>query len=164
MIGIEQQMKRETPIFAARLTPHRSLGRTGFIILMAFVGVTCFISGMLFLVMGAWPVFGFFGLDALLIWFAFKMNYRDGRAWEEVAVWKDEVEFRQFSPSGRPTIHQFNPFWTRFRIDRHDEIGITRMALVDRDREVDIGMFLNPLDRESFADAFRHALSKAKSG
>jgi uncharacterized membrane protein len=154
----------EEPLFAARLTPYRSLGKTGFVVLMAFVAVTCFISGMLFLVIGAWPVFAFFGLDVLLIWLAFKMNYRSGRAWEEIAVWKHQLEFRQFSPSGKATIHEFNPYWTRFRIDRHDEIGITRMCLVDREREIDVGAFLNPLDRQSFADAFGAALAEAKAG
>lgn len=153
---------RTEPIFAARLTPHRSLGRTGFVLLMAFVAVTCFMSGMLFLVVGAWPVFFFFGLDVLLIWGAFKLNYRSGRAWEEISVWKDELELRRFSPAGKPTIHSFNPFWTRFQIDRHDEIGITRMALVERGRSVDVGSFLNPVDRESFAEAFGLALAKAK--
>lgn len=160
----EEHIIEDEPIFAARLTPYRSLGSTGFMLLMVFVGVTCFVSGMLFLAIGAWPVFGFFGLDVLLIWFAFKMSYRSGKAWEEIAVWKHQLEFRQISPSGKVIIHEFNPFWTRFTVDRHDEIGITRMSLADRNRTVDIGMFLNPLDRESFAEAFRHALAKAKTG
>jgi len=154
----------DEPIFAARLTPYRSLGRAGYLFLMAFVGATCFISGMLFLVIGAWPVLGFFGLDILLVWLAFKLSYRSGRAWEEIAVWKHQLEFRQFSPSGKPTIHEFNPYWTRFKVDRHDEIGITRMLLVDRKREIDVGSFLNPLDRESFAEAFGAALTKARTG
>ncbi len=153
----------DNPIFAARLSPYRSLGRTGFILLMSFVAVTCFVSGMLFLVVGAWPVFFFFGLDAFLIWLAFKMSYRSGRAWEEVAVWKHELELRQFTPSGKRTVHTFNPFWARFVVDRHDEIGITRMSLVERGRSVDIGMFLNPVDRESFAEAFSEALARARA-
>jgi len=152
------------PIFAARLTPYRSLGPTGFRVLMAFVIATCLVSGLLFFALGAWPVFGFFGLDALLIWFAFKMNYRSGRAVEEVAIWRDALEIRKIAPSGRARIHKLNPFGTRFRVDRHDEIGITRMVLASRNSELDIGSFLNPADRESFASAFAQALAKAKAG
>jgi uncharacterized membrane protein len=152
------------PIFAARLTPHRSLGPKGFRLLMLFVVATCFFSGMIFLTIGAWPVFGFFGLDALLIWLAFKLNYRSGRASEEVAIWRDALEVRKFAPSGKMKIHQFNPFGIRFVVERHDEIGITSMSLATRDSSLVIGSFLNPADRESFARAFAQALARAKSG
>ena len=153
----------QPPIFAARLTPYRSFGRTGFMVLMGFVAVTCFMSGILFINIGAWPVFGFIGLDAFLIWGAFKLSYHSGKAFEEIAVWKHELEFREFSPTGKVKIHKFNPFWTRFRVDRHDEIGITKMVLSEKGRELSIGSFLNPHDRESFAAAFGSALVKARS-
>ncbi len=157
-------MSPDDPIFAARLTPYRSLGNTGFWILMGFICVTCFMSGILFLVIGAWPVFIFFGLDVLLIWGAFKLNYRSGKAYEEIAVWKHELEFRQIAPSGKMKVHKLNPFWTKFQIDRHEEIGITKMLLIERGALFDIGSFLNPQDRESFARAFGLALAKAKAG
>ena len=117
----EKSSVDETPMFAARLTPYRSLSAKGFILLMCFVGVTCFISGMLFLAIGAWPVFGFFVLDAFLIWLAFKMNYRSARGYEEIAVWPHKVKVRRFNAAGRVTEHVFNPMWTRFRVDRHEE-------------------------------------------
>ena len=63
-------------LFSALLTPHRSLNRTGFLVLMAFVSVVSFVAGIAFLVMGAWPVFGFFGLDVLVIYWAFRINFR----------------------------------------------------------------------------------------
>ena len=34
--------------------------------------------------MGAWPVFGFFGLDVLLIYWAFRLNFRAPRATEDI--------------------------------------------------------------------------------
>ena len=37
-------------------------------ILMAIFGGVSFITGMAFLLMGAWPIFGFFGLDVLLLY------------------------------------------------------------------------------------------------
>jgi uncharacterized membrane protein len=154
----------DNPVFAARLTPYRSLGPKGFKILMAFVAASCLISGLLFLAIGAWPVFGFFGLDAFLIWLAFRLNYRSGRMAEEVEIWQHELRLRKIAASGKVVTHVLNPFWTRFVVDRHDEFGITRMTLQSRERLIDIGSFLNPLDRESFADAFSHALSRVKSG
>jgi uncharacterized membrane protein len=54
-------------LFSARLTPHRSLNRTGFVVLMAFLSIVSFATGIAFWLMGAWPVFGFFGLDVLVL-------------------------------------------------------------------------------------------------
>jgi uncharacterized membrane protein len=150
------------PCFSARLFPHRSLSQRNFAILLALVGVLCLSSGLVFLSLGAWPVFGFLGLDVLLLWLAFKLNYRSGRAFEEVAVWPHNVLVRKVSPAGKVHEHSFNPFWTKFRIDRHEEIGITRMFLSGEGRELDIGSFLNPVDRESFAAAFGQALATVK--
>ena len=67
-------------LFSALLTPHRSLNRTGFLVLMTFIGAVSFIAGMAFLLMGAWPVLGFFGLDVLAIYWAFRINFRSARA------------------------------------------------------------------------------------
>lgn len=154
----------EEPVFAARLTPHRSLGPAGFAILMVFVAGSCFISGILFIAVGAWPVFFFFGLDAFLIWLAFRLNYRSGKISEEIEIWRDELRFRKIGASGKIVSHSLNPFWTRFVVDRHELAGITRMSLVGRNQSVDIGSFLNPQDRESFARAFSEALSRVKRG
>ena len=72
-------------LFAARLTPHRSLSRTGFVVLMAVASAISFGAGLVFLLMGAWPVFGFFGLDVLLIYWAFRINFRHARASEDIS-------------------------------------------------------------------------------
>ena len=53
----------EPTIFSAVITPHRSLGSIGFLVLMIVFGGVSFVTGIAFLLMGAWPVFGFFGLD-----------------------------------------------------------------------------------------------------
>ena len=152
-----------TPLFAARLFPHRSLTRSGFALLMGFVAVTCFLSGLLFWSIGAWPVMGFFGIDFLAIWLAFKLNYRSGQQVEEIAIWRDDLVVRRISPSGRIDEQRFNPVWTRFGVDRHDEIGITRMFLRGGGREITLGAFLNPIDRESFSREFGAALASVKS-
>ncbi|GIL02409.1 MAG: membrane protein [Alphaproteobacteria bacterium] len=152
------------PVFAARLFAHRSLGRGGYVALMAVIGGVCLAYGLFFLSIGAWPVMGFFGLDVLLVWAAFRLNYRAARAYEEVAVWPHDLRVRQVSAGGRVREHSFNPFWTRFRVDRHQAYGITRMLLTGEGRQLAIGGLLNPVDRESFATAFSTALSRVKGG
>lgn len=152
----------DEPIFQAMLTPYRSLGRRGFFWLMVFLCVLWLGTGAIFLSKGAWPVFGFFGLDILAIYIAFRLSYRAARAREEVTVSRTLLEIRKIAPSGRAREHLFNPFWAKFNVLRHDEIGITGMAVTSRGETVSIGGFLNPDDRESFANAFARALATAK--
>ncbi|MEM9330286.1 MAG: DUF2244 domain-containing protein [Pseudomonadota bacterium] len=156
-------MDNPKPDFVAELTPYRSLGRTGFFVLMIFVSVTCFLSGLMFLVMGAWPVFIFMALDVLIIWLAFQINYRSAKAKERISVGRHELKVEKVDPAGRMVEYVFNPFWTRFEVDRHKEIGITGMRLTSENKSLPIGAFLNPDDRESFALAFSSALIKAKN-
>ncbi|MGN7294109.1 DUF2244 domain-containing protein [Rhizobium sp. SAFR-030] len=152
----------EPPVFAAELTPHRSLGRRGFRVMLALSGGICLIYGIFFLATGAWPISFFFGLDFLLLWGAFWLNFRSGRAREEVTVSRTNVSIRKVSPAGRVEEHRFNPFWARFRVRRHHEFGITSMHVTGEGRLTDVGAFLNPDDRESFAKAFRGALATVK--
>jgi len=65
------------------LRPHRSLAPKGFATLMLLIAGISFVTGMMFVLAGAWPVIGFLGLDVLLIWLAFQLNYRAGahREW-----------------------------------------------------------------------------------
>lgn len=151
------------PLFAATLTPHRSLSPTGFVIFMALVGTASFISGIAFLLHGAWPVFGFFGLDVAAIYVAFRLNYRSGRAFEEIEMTHEQLVVRQVSPAGKAREFSFNPYWTRLLIERHPEWGITRLVLACRNERLSIGSFLNPDDRDSFGKAFTAALAQARS-
>lgn len=152
----------EEPIFRALLTPYRSLGRRGFLILMGFLSMLWLGTGAFFLAKGAWPVFGFFGLDVLAVYVAFRLSYRAARAREEVTVSRTALEILKVAPSGKARRHLFNPFWANFNVFRHDEIGITAMAVTSRGETVGIGGFLNPDDRESFASAFARALATAR--
>lgn len=152
----------DAPIFHALLTPHRSLGRRGFNTLMLGLGGISLVTGIGFIANGAWPVVGFFGLDVFLVWLAFKASYRSARAREEVQVTRTDLAIRQISPKGAVREAHYNPFWARFRVSRHEEIGITRMSVAGEGRVTEVGAFLNPDDRESFAAAFNRALLTAK--
>jgi uncharacterized membrane protein len=152
----------DQPVFAAELTPYRSLWKTGFRVVLAICGGVCLLYGAFFLATGAYPVGLFFGLDFLGLYFALKMSYRSGRAREEVTITPTDLSIRKFSAAGRMVEHRFNPFWARFRVRRHEEFGITGMYVTGEGRFTDIGSFLNPDDRESFAKAFRGALATVK--
>ena len=158
------QVPADPKIFAAIITPHRSLGPTGFLILMSCLGILSFVSGVIFVSIGAWPVFGFFGLDVLLVYFAFRANYRSARAYEEVTVTAAELTVRKVSHRGKVQQWTLNPLWVRLERIVHEEFGIERLFLVSHGRRVAIAGVLSPAEKASFARALTSALSEAKRG
>ncbi|MGH6642348.1 MAG: DUF2244 domain-containing protein [Bradyrhizobium sp.] len=151
-------------LFSARLTPHRSLNRTGFLVLMAFLCAVSFVAGLAFLLMGAWPVLGFFGLDVLVIYGAFRVNYRRGDASEEITVTPSELRVRRVSHRGHVVEWVLNPLWVQLDQKTHAEFGIEKLYLVSRGRRISIGSFLGPDEKASFAKALMAALQAAKRG
>jgi len=154
--------KFDTPIFEALLTPYRSLGQTGFRVLMGAMLCCWLFVCILFWSIGAWPIIGFFGLDVLMIYLAFRWNYRSANAREEISVSRAALHIRKYEASGKMTTYLFHPFWARFNVARKPDIGITAMRVESRTDSVPVGGFLNPDDRESFATAFGNALSEAR--
>lgn len=150
-------------IFAARLSPHRSLGPIGFNLLMMAIAGVSFVAGLAFWLMGAWPVVGFFGLDILLIQLAFRLNYRAARAYEHVEVTRDSLTVRKVSASGRARVYSFNPYWARLEIDRRPDRLISGLRIASHGNRLEIASFLGPEERESFSSAFSAALAQARS-
>ncbi len=151
-------------IFSAVITPHRSLGPRGFLIFMLCLGALSFISGVAFVMMGAWPVCGFFGLDVLLVYLAFRANYRTGRAYEEVTVTASELTLRKVNHRSGVREWTLNPVWVKLDRIVHQEFGIERLFLVSHGRRLPIAACLGPDEKESFARALSTALGEARRG
>jgi uncharacterized membrane protein len=154
----------EPVLFEALLTPHRSLNRTGFMLVMGFVTLVSFATGVAFLMMGAWPVFGFLGLDLLGIYVAFKINFRRARAREEISVTPSELRLRRISPKGHVMEWVLNPLWVQVDQVTHEEFGIEHLYLVSRGRRVSVGSFLGAEEKASFSKALRGAIATARRG
>jgi uncharacterized membrane protein len=151
-------------LFSALLTPHRSLNRTGFVVVMAFIGFVSFAAGVAFLLMGAWPVLGFFGLDVLAIWWAFRINFRHAKASEEIRITPSELRLRRVSHRGDVIEFVLNPLWVRLDQVSHEEYGIEKLYLVSKGRSVSIASFLGPDEKARFAKALTAALKAARRG
>jgi uncharacterized membrane protein len=151
-------------LFSALLTPHRSLSRTGFLVLMAFVIVVSFAAGTVFLLMGAWPVLGFFGLDVMLVYWAFRANFRHAKASEEITITPSELRVRRVSHRGHVVEWVLNPLWVRLDQKIHAEFGIEKLYLVSRGRRISIASFLGADEKASFARALTAALQAARRG
>jgi len=151
-------------LFSALLTPHRALSPNGFIALMVFFSVVSFAAGVVFWMLGAWPVFGFFGLDLLAIYLAFRINFRRGRATEEISMTPSELRVRRVSHRGHAVEWVLNPLWVRLEQIVHAEFGVERLYLVSSGRRVSIASFLGAEEKASFAKALAAALEAARRG
>lgn len=147
--------------FEAVLVPHRSLSPRGFVVLMTLVSLFSFAAGVAFWMIGAWPVFGFFGLDVLLIYGAFKLNYRSANRSETIRIFDDRLDLIRKFPSGRMDVVTLNPYWARSRIEEESD-GRASLYLGSHGREVSIGAFLSDDERRAFAGLLSRALADAR--
>ena len=162
--GIAAPERGERPVFAAVIRPHRSLGPDGFRIVMTLCCLAAIVASTPFVVMGFWPIAGFFGLDILALYIAFRANFRSGHSFEELVLTPIELLFRKVTHRGEAREWRFNPLWTRLDREADDEFGLQRLALISRGERVVIARDLSPPERESLADALGRALSDVKRG
>jgi uncharacterized membrane protein len=149
-------------LFDAVLYPHRSLSPLGFRLLMGAVIAVGLAAGIAFLSIGAWPVLGFFGLEFLLLYVAFRASYRRGRLYETVRLTADELEVRRVHPGGEAFRWSFRPpHWLSVHMDeppRHESL----VTLASHGRRVVVGSFLSPDERRDFARALEAALARLR--
>lgn len=150
------------PGFRVVLSPHRSLGPQGFVILMSLFGGVSFVAGLVFLTLGAWPVLAFFGLDVLLVYVAFKLNYRAGRLYETVELTPQNLKITRVHPSGKRENFDFNPYWVRVALKEWPD-GRTDLKLASHGHEFSFARFLNDDERREFAEVLKGALISTRS-
>jgi uncharacterized membrane protein len=153
---------RQPPRFSAVLTPHRSLGPKGFMVLMGAICVVSFGTGLFFYLLGAWPVIGFMGLDVALIYLAFKLNFRALRLYETVDLTDEALTVTRVAPSGKSQSWSFNPYWVKVtlqpRLGRSSEL-----SLASHGKRLVFASFLTDDERADFATALAAALAGARS-
>lgn len=154
----------ERKIYAARLSPHRSMTPRAvtFFILAFCAGQLLF--AVPFLVMGAWPVAGFMGLDALALYLAFRLSFRSARVYETLDLTTLELVFAKVGVRGQRREWRFNPSWVRLEQQVHEEFGTQSVALVSRGESVEIGAFLGPDQKAELARDLKQALAAARLG
>lgn len=154
-------MQASEPVFEAMLYPNRSLGRTGFIVLMLAMSSVSVALGVAFTLVGAWPVAGFLGLDILLFYLAFRMVRRRTEQREIIRLDPSGLYVRRVAPGGTCQDWRFEPYWVRVDMDdppRRD----SRLTLASHGRRLHIGSFLTPEERLDLAQALRAALKRQR--
>ena len=142
------------------LRPNMSLSRRGFFWLMVFFTAISMIVGGYFWSLGAWPVFGFFGLDVALLYGAFRLNYRYGKRYETLSMADEKLVFSQVTALGTARQWEFDPYWVRVSLERFGAQGedIGALILSSHGKYVSVGAFLAPEERESLAASLQATL------
>lgn len=155
-------MSDEKPFFSAVLRPNCSLNNLGFIVLMSLVSAICLITGTFFLMIGAWPVFGFFGLDILILYVAFWLNYRAAKRYELVEICDDRLMVTTGWDGVATDLKAFDPYWVRLQLSK-SESRVGPLHLTSHGQRLEIASFLGPDERCDFADALDDALQNYRA-
>jgi uncharacterized membrane protein len=152
----------ERPLFEALLYPHRSLSERGLLILTIGTVAIIAVWGGLFLVLGAWPIFGFVGGEWLLFWWLLRTHFRGDRRAERIRLYADRLLLQQIDAKGAVAESTFEPYWLRVVLH---ERGFENPALLLRShgRAVEIGAFLGAGERRQFAGQLQAALARWRS-
>ena len=145
----------------AVLRPNQSLSQRGFAIVMAIVGGVSFLTGIAFISMGAIPVIGFFGLDALAFYFAFRMSFRQQREETRIVVTAEELRITHKGANGSEKSATVPSAFARIELD--EPLNANSWLRVEYGQTAYvIGRFLTLPERKSLARATRAALQNAK--
>lgn len=151
----------ETPLpavhFATSLTPHRSLSAEGFRFVIGGAVAANLVIGLPLLIMGAWPVFGFMGLDVFLLWWLFKRSYLDARRSETLLLTDRELIVVRVAPDGEREEHRLDAYW--LKVEATEE----RLVVVSRGNRAVIGRFLGPDERLRVADQLKAAIAEMRA-
>jgi uncharacterized membrane protein len=141
------------------LVPHRSLPPAGFFAVMAVTAGVSFAAGVAFVLIGAWPVCGFFGLEVALLYGAFRLSYRSARQHETIRLTEDEFTVERVSVRGERRFWRFPPVWLRVRVEEfHDDSN--RLTVSSHGRTLVLGGFISPGERRDLAERLKEALAR----
>lgn len=155
------QATTTTPLFAAALKPDRSPRVMGGWLAYAMAGIAA--TPLAVLVPGALlPVIAAFGAGGAGLTALTMRQSRRKRLSQQVTLWADQLEVVTTNHKGERTLLRFDPRNVRLALERDDNEQTMAMRLRAGKDEVELGAFLKPEDRSSFAKAFGTALRRAR--
>jgi uncharacterized membrane protein len=147
------------PLLDLTINPHRSLPPRGFAIVMGVLCAASFLSGCVFVALGAWPVVGFLGFDILLVWIAFRVSYARAAASERLTLHADRFEVVRTDRRGHVDRRAFEPYWLRVEVE-HRGAGAPVVKLASHGRTTAVGKFLGAPQRLELARTIEAALAR----
>jgi uncharacterized membrane protein len=150
-------------LFEAVSTPSQSLSPRGMRLLCILSAAGAAVPGGFFLVLGAWPVLGFLGLEVAGVLALVALHRRWSAAAREV-VQLTEGALRVTTAYGRGGQREtvLEPYWTRVVLEEVSG-SVSRLRLVQRSRQVELGCFLSDPEKRDLGEALDAALRRYRT-
>ena len=140
--------------------PHRSLGPTGYRVLLGVVIGVNAIGAIIFAIAGAWPVSGFMGLDVLALYIAFRFSYAQARAYERISISSSTFTVERCDARGNTSMVSLPAYWARVNFEGDDTGG--DITVRSHGKSIPVGEHLPGPERQLFADTLKQALFQAR--
>ena len=150
---------RNEKLYEISLYPYRSLNKTGFFILMFALGFVSFIAGIIFMLKGAWPVFGFFGLDVLLVYIFFKINFRSGKKKEILILTKNQLIIEFYNSKKISKTYYLDAHWLQIRLSKLKN-EMSKLKISSKNKSIIVGSFLRYQEKIDVVKSLKKALKK----
>ena len=160
----------QKPRWLERMTiwPHRSLSPKGFAIVMGVLAGFLFIIGFGFFLAGAWPVVGFLGLELLIVWGAFKLNYRAAHHSETIQTTTEELMVESQTPAGKRAHKSFPIGWLRVSLSptkfppmrSRDQ---QKVVLSSHGEQAEVGKYLHPAEKAGLSRELGAMIERARA-
>ena len=156
------RMEKDPILFDETLRPSPPMDSRTLLVILAVVASFNIAFALSFILRGAWPIAPFMGLDVALLAWAFRASTIAARRFEHVTLTPSLLRIEKHPAKGAATRAEFNPYWVRVDLQRPTEFS-NRLFLRSHGKSLQLGAFLAPATRESFAQALKSALSAAKT-
>ena len=140
--------------FQAELRPNCSGSLKGLHIFIGSLLAVFIPTGVIFILVGAWPVFGFMGVELLFLYAALRLSQRRCAIVERISISSVAFIVERVDHWGRVKVWSFPPQWLRVE-SRHDK----GLDLHSHGRSLTIGGFLTPDERLEVASSLERELA-----
>lgn len=155
-------MTAATLYMDAVLTPNRSLSKKGLLALLSIFGLFNLMAAIFMLVVGAFPIPIFLGLDFAGVLLAFHVNNRRARIAERVRVSADLVEVSREADGKAQILWSSPTAFTQVSFDPDERRGPV-LRLKRAGRALILANSLGPAERTDFAEALDQAIRRARA-
>jgi len=150
-------LHRESIVFNAVITPHRSLSPRGLRMLFGVIAVLLAVVSLRFWYLGAWPVTLFGILEVAVVGGFLWANHRSARSVETVTLYHDRAHIERLAPSGQQWETALPMAWLTVELEERAP-RVTRLWLCHRERREEIAGALGEEEKRDLAGALRKAL------
>lgn len=148
----------ETILFEAEMRPNCSSSRRALKVLGLTLSAVMVPVALGFSLAGAWPVFGFMGVELIALVALLHYNHRHGNVVERIAVTERHVRLERVNHWGRRENWAFPRHWARINLVGPGAPN-SRLEVLSHGRKVALGSFLTATERHEIWSSLRRFLA-----